>query len=815
MAAAGGGHGAPERAARKLSGAGNAGEQPTTHRRQRRTTTGNASVVKQHPSVGTALEITAVKSEPTPSVSDSKMMMIDSHQFNVVEGRSSSTSTSPSVVVLHQDTADNNKTISLCSGSDDIHGSDLPETPTTTVKTEPDCELFDVNLNAMLESADQSFEDFWQNFDLDTTSENTDEAGSSTTETASSSPETTDSEMLGSDDTTLLKDLVDAASSATAPGLSPSASGKRFDCTRCEKRFASAATLEKHLLVHAEIRPYRCSVCDIGFKLKVHLKKHNLYRHSEEYPCECSICGKRFKDSSAVRLHERIHSSDRPFQCAHCGKSFKTRENLWGHRNRGPCEKSAMVMTSGCSGGGSSPSVPSHIMGIAAGSETDVTQRFVANNVRLFHSAEFGPILGVPVSATKLVLKEVRDSNGNNRLIRTSDIETNSPVLSLAVSSNRNVPERPSNLRLNLPSTSIAGTTIFSTSNGCALPHQRVSAIRIGQTQTRTALSNTSSVPTAVVTPIKREAVDAPPESSAVIAIHEKPPSASRSPLVQTTSVLSRTVVISRAAGTTTAAMCGESGWLPDMRKRSKSASIAEQCPTVQKYLTLGHRTVNSNNSNMAVTHKLLETTPYGTVNPVATAATVETTAEASMSAVSSLLNSVDDEFSTVEHNLTDAINVLTESIMSDQSGVTVSDGAMSAGGDCLSSVVDGLTGPDVDWPSVGEDSSILGPSSLVDDGQLNKVGNWTDLMSSSCDQLLTSTDDDDLQSDDSFSDYQLMPSPPSLCDDDNSSTAVVEVGHSTKFDTTELITPTSDAMWCDWSAATDNDLNSLLIFGP
>jgi len=36
-------------------------------------------------------------------------------------------------------------------------------------------------------------------------------------------------------------------------------------------------------------------VCDIGFKLKVHLKKHNLYRHSEEYPCECSICGKRFK----------------------------------------------------------------------------------------------------------------------------------------------------------------------------------------------------------------------------------------------------------------------------------------------------------------------------------------------------------------------------------------------------------------------------------------------------------------------------------------------------------------------------------------
>jgi len=86
-----------------------------------------------------------------------------------------------------------------------------------------------------------------------------------------------------------------------------------------------------------EQRPYRCEQCDVGFKLRVHLKKHNLYRHSNLYQCECRHCGKRFKDSSAVRLHERIHSADRPFPCPTCGKTFKTRENLWGHRHRGPC----------------------------------------------------------------------------------------------------------------------------------------------------------------------------------------------------------------------------------------------------------------------------------------------------------------------------------------------------------------------------------------------------------------------------------------------------------------------------------------------
>ena len=111
---------------------------------------------------------------------------------------------------------------------------------------------------------------------------------------------------------------------------------QRSICSRCGKQFASSLAFERHLAVHSVTRPYRCYICDVGFKLKVHLKKHNLYRHNSDYPCQCRVCGKPFKDSSAVKLHERIHSTARPFQCA-CGKSFKTRENLWGHRHRRPC----------------------------------------------------------------------------------------------------------------------------------------------------------------------------------------------------------------------------------------------------------------------------------------------------------------------------------------------------------------------------------------------------------------------------------------------------------------------------------------------
>ena len=117
-----------------------------------------------------------------------------------------------------------------------------------------------------------------------------------------------------------------------------------YKCAKCGKGFAVQSAYDKHLLKHTEVRPFRCQQCDIGFKLKVHLKKHNLYRHSDEYPCACSVCGKRFKDSSAVRLHEKIHSEQRPFCCG-CGKSFKTRENLWGHQNRKMCPYAACQTT--------------------------------------------------------------------------------------------------------------------------------------------------------------------------------------------------------------------------------------------------------------------------------------------------------------------------------------------------------------------------------------------------------------------------------------------------------------------------------------
>ena len=110
--------------------------------------------------------------------------------------------------------------------------------------------------------------------------------------------------------------------------------GGGWSCTLCNKTFAHNSGYKNHMRTHSNERPYVCTICDIGFKEKYHLKKHNLFIHSSELPEKCRFCGKRFKDSTAVRAHERIHSDERPFACRRCTKTFKTSECLWHHEHR-------------------------------------------------------------------------------------------------------------------------------------------------------------------------------------------------------------------------------------------------------------------------------------------------------------------------------------------------------------------------------------------------------------------------------------------------------------------------------------------------
>jgi len=143
----------------------------------------------------------------------------------------------------------------------------------------------------------------------------------------------------------------------------------QWSCPVCQKTFAQNSNFRNHVRTHSDERPYVCLVCLIGFKERYHLKKHMLFKHTGQLNEACRLCGKRFKDLTAVRAHERTHSDARPYACSRCDRMFKTSECLWHHQNR---SKTCSRITA--TGSRSRPS-NCHEMNASAGSQSSSKRR--------------------------------------------------------------------------------------------------------------------------------------------------------------------------------------------------------------------------------------------------------------------------------------------------------------------------------------------------------------------------------------------------------------------------------------------------------
>ena len=63
--------------------------------------------------------------------------------------------------------------------------------------------------------------------------------------------------------------------------------GGGWSCTLCNKTFAHNSGYKNHMRTHSNERPYVCTICDIGFKEKYHLKKH-IYSYTVQN-CQKSV----------------------------------------------------------------------------------------------------------------------------------------------------------------------------------------------------------------------------------------------------------------------------------------------------------------------------------------------------------------------------------------------------------------------------------------------------------------------------------------------------------------------------------------------
>lgn len=81
-----------------------------------------------------------------------------------------------------------------------------------------------------------------------------------------------------------------------------------FVCDKCDKKFTTKFSLNRHQFIHSQVKKYGCRFCPKRFALKQYLKEHEcIHTNSRPYVCGVNGCQMRFRQRGKLSLHRRKH----------------------------------------------------------------------------------------------------------------------------------------------------------------------------------------------------------------------------------------------------------------------------------------------------------------------------------------------------------------------------------------------------------------------------------------------------------------------------------------------------------------------------
>ncbi|XP_026482582.1 zinc finger protein 91-like [Ctenocephalides felis] len=120
-------------------------------------------------------------------------------------------------------------------------------------------------------------------------------------------------------------------------------------CTFCSDTFPDSGALEIHLKIHADVKPFVCTICNKVFTRQLDFDQHvcdwektltlsesdnqkqNLDTQSAKGSHKCKVCDRSLSTIWTLKKHMLVHSGVRPHACKMCNKSFSTKSNLNMH----------------------------------------------------------------------------------------------------------------------------------------------------------------------------------------------------------------------------------------------------------------------------------------------------------------------------------------------------------------------------------------------------------------------------------------------------------------------------------------------------